>query len=136
MSGRDLSEALDNLYDAVTELETQVRAQTSDAQPAAASLDPMAKRESMQEARAAVQVESDFDEEGFEIPMERMTVEPMTKPVPAKSGWQTTEWWATVLVSVGSWAAAQQDALPPRYAAIAAAVSVSAYAISRALAKF
>jgi hypothetical protein len=58
-----------------------------------------------------------------------------TKAAPAKSGWQTTEFWVTVLTAVGAVAAAQQNALPPRYAALASAVSVSAYAISRALAK-
>lgn len=123
----DLSKALDSLYDAVTELETQVRAQTSEP---VENIDPMAERN-------PAGADAPVDEEGFEFPTERMSaVDPNVKPVPAKSGWQTTEWWATVLVSIGSLAAAQQDALPPRYAAIASAVSVSAYAISRAIAKF
>lgn len=128
MSDRNLSEALDRLYDAVTDLETQVRAQTSD-QPSAASLDPMA-------ARAAGQVESGLDEEGFEISSEGMTVEPMTKAVPAKPGYQTTEFWVMVLATVGAIAASATDNLPPRYAAFASIVSAVAYQISRGLAKF
>jgi hypothetical protein len=52
-----------------------------------------------------------------------------------KPGWRTTEFVVTVLVSVGAVVAAFADALTPRYAAIASAVSVAAYAIARGLAK-
>lgn len=63
------------------------------------------------------------------------TQAPHAKAPPAKAGWKTTEFWATILLNVGVAAAAGSSNLPPRYAAIASAVSVSAYAFSRALAK-
>jgi len=63
------------------------------------------------------------------------TVAVTHKPKPAKPGYLTTEFWATVLFAVGSIAAAGTSNLPPRYAEIGVAVSVSAYAASRALAK-
>lgn len=57
------------------------------------------------------------------------------KAAPAKPGWQTTEFWVSVLATVGAVAAAQQDAVPDRYAAYVAMVSTIAYALSRGLAK-
>lgn len=57
------------------------------------------------------------------------------KAPPAKAGYATTEFWLTILTTVGAVAASSTSNLPPRYAAIATAVSVSAYAFSRALAK-
>jgi len=57
------------------------------------------------------------------------------KLAPAKPGWKTTEFWLTVLTGVGAVAAAEQGNLPDRYAAVAAAVSVAAYAIARSIAK-
>lgn len=56
----------------------------------------------------------------------------MTTPKP---GYLTTEFWVAVLTNVGVVVAALAGNLPPRYAAIAAAVSTSAYAIARGLAK-
>lgn len=52
-----------------------------------------------------------------------------------KPGIQTTELWVSVLTSVGALAAALAGQLSPRYAAIAAAVSSAAYAISRGITK-
>lgn len=66
-----------------------------------------------------------------EDPMEVVPV----KAAPAKPGWQTTEFWITVLTTVGATAAAATDNLPPRYATIASTIAVVAYAISRGLAK-
>jgi hypothetical protein len=57
------------------------------------------------------------------------------KAAPAKPGWQTTEFWITVLTAVGATAAAATDNLPPRYATLATTISVVAYALSRGLAK-
>lgn len=65
-----------------------------------------------------------------------MSVTPVVvKAAPAKPGWQTTEFWVTVLTAVGATAAAATDNLPPRYATLATTISVVAYAISRGLAK-
>jgi hypothetical protein len=64
-----------------------------------------------------------------------VTVPVPVKPVPAKPGWQTTEFWVTVLTAVGATAAAATDNLPPRYAALASTIAVVAYALSRGLAK-
>lgn len=50
-------------------------------------------------------------------------------------GLQTTEFWVTVATEVGVVAAALQGSLPPKWAAIAAAVSSAAYGIARGLAK-
>lgn len=52
-----------------------------------------------------------------------------------KAGYKTTEFLVTVLVGVGSLAASLAGQLQPRYAAIASAVSVAAYAISRSITK-
>jgi hypothetical protein len=52
-----------------------------------------------------------------------------------KPGYKTTEFWVAVLVAVGSLIAALADQLPPKYAALASAVSGAAYALSRGLAK-
>ena len=52
-----------------------------------------------------------------------------------KPGYKTTELLAVVLVSIGSLLAAISGDLSPRYAAIASAVSVAAYAIGRGIAK-
>jgi len=64
-----------------------------------------------------------------ETPME------VQKAAPAKAGWQTTEFWVTVLTAVGATAASATNNLPPRYAAFASTVAVVAYALSRGLAK-
>lgn len=53
----------------------------------------------------------------------------------SKPGHKTTEFALTVLTVVGLLAAALADQLTPRYAAIATAVSVGAYAVARGLAK-
>lgn len=52
-----------------------------------------------------------------------------------KAGYKTSEFWVTVLAIVGLVASSAAASLSPRYAAIGAAVSASAYAISRGLAK-
>jgi hypothetical protein len=57
------------------------------------------------------------------------------KAAPATPGWQTTEFWVTVLTAVGATAAAATNNLPPRYATLASTIAVVAYAISRGLAK-
>lgn len=53
-----------------------------------------------------------------------------------KPGWKTTEFWALIAANIGSTTAAATDAIPHRYAALVAAISVTAYSISRGLAKF
>lgn len=50
-------------------------------------------------------------------------------------GLKTTELWVTVLTDVGLLASSLSGALPPKWAAICAAVANVAYAISRGLAK-
>jgi hypothetical protein len=52
-----------------------------------------------------------------------------------KAGYKTTEFWAVIALNVGVLAAAIGDVLPPRYAAISAAVSVFGYNVARGLAK-
>jgi len=52
-----------------------------------------------------------------------------------KPGYKTTEFLIVVLTNVGLILSAAADWLPPRYAAIGAAVSSAAYAIARGLAK-
>ena len=52
-----------------------------------------------------------------------------------KSGLYTTELWVTVATDVGIIASAVAGALPPKWAAICAAVANVAYAVSRGLAK-
>ena len=52
-----------------------------------------------------------------------------------KPGHRTTEFILVILVCVGSLAASLAGVLPPRYAAIANAVSVAAYAVSRGITK-
>jgi hypothetical protein len=57
------------------------------------------------------------------------------KNAPAKPGYLTTEFWVTVLASVGAVAASAEGSLPQKYAALATTISVVAYSISRGLAK-
>lgn len=52
-----------------------------------------------------------------------------------KPGHRTSEIVVTILANVGYLAAALSDNLTPRWAAIASAISVAAYTISRGLAK-
>lgn len=52
-----------------------------------------------------------------------------------KPGWKTSEFYVTGLVITGLVISAISAPLAPRYAAIGAAASASAYAISRGLAK-
>ena len=52
-----------------------------------------------------------------------------------KPGWKTTEFAVTVLTAGAALLAALAGQLSPRYAAIAAAVSVAGYSIARGLAK-
>jgi hypothetical protein len=52
-----------------------------------------------------------------------------------KPGYLTTEFWISAATIVGLVIGAAATSLPPRYAAIGAAVSASAYAIARGLAK-
>lgn len=52
-----------------------------------------------------------------------------------KPGYKTTELWITVATDVGMLAAALTGELPPKWAAIATAVSAVGYAIARGLAK-
>lgn len=65
----------------------------------------------------------------------QMALTPPAKAAPATPGWQTTEFWVTVLTAVGATAAAATNNLPPRYATLASTIAVVAYAISRGLAK-
>ena len=52
-----------------------------------------------------------------------------------KPGYKTTEFWVTVITSAAALVAALAGQLSPRYAAIAAAVSVGLYSVGRGLAK-
>lgn len=52
-----------------------------------------------------------------------------------KAGWKTSEFWVTTLAIVGLVVSSGAATLSPKYAAIGASVSASAYAISRGLAK-
>ena len=52
-----------------------------------------------------------------------------------KPGYKTSEMLLTVLTAVGAVAAAIASELSPRWAAIASAISVGAYAIGRGIAK-
>lgn len=52
-----------------------------------------------------------------------------------KPGWQTSEFWTTMLLVVGVVAFSLSDSLPERWGAVAASVSVAAYSISRGLTK-
>ena len=64
-----------------------------------------------------------------------MTVTP-PKSAPVKTGVLTSEFWVMILMNVGVAGAAASSNLPPRYAALASAVSVFGYSLSRAIAKF
>jgi hypothetical protein len=55
--------------------------------------------------------------------------------VPIKPGIKTTELLLTVLTALGAIAAASVGVLPAKWAAVASAVSVVAYNLSRGLAK-
>jgi hypothetical protein len=52
-----------------------------------------------------------------------------------KAGWKTTEFWVSTLAIVGLVASSADASLSPKYAAIGAAISAAAYAVSRGLAK-
>ena len=52
-----------------------------------------------------------------------------------KPGYKTTEFIVNACIIVGVVAFAVADKLPPKYAALASAVSAGAYAVSRGLAK-
>lgn len=52
-----------------------------------------------------------------------------------KAGYKTSEFWVTTLSIVGLVISSAATSLSPRYAAIGVAVSGSAYAVSRGLAK-
>lgn len=55
----------------------------------------------------------------------------------ASTGWKTTEFWFTALVTVGSIVTelSHLNVLPPKYAGLAAGIAAGAYAISRGLKK-
>lgn len=52
-----------------------------------------------------------------------------------KPGYKTTEFLVTVLTGVGVLSASLAGELSPRYAALASAVAVASYALSRGIAK-
>lgn len=52
-----------------------------------------------------------------------------------KSSWKTSEFYFTILVSLGSIAASVANILPAKYAGLATAFSVGCYSISRGFAK-
>lgn len=52
-----------------------------------------------------------------------------------KPGWQTTEFWVTVLLNVGVVATALQGSLAPKWGAICSTITVAVYALARALTK-
>lgn len=53
-----------------------------------------------------------------------------------KNGWKTTEFWVSILTTIGAASASLSGLLDPKYAAIVAGVSSVAYSISRAITKF
>ena len=53
----------------------------------------------------------------------------------SKPGWQTSEFWLHILVTLAMVAGAASGALPPQWAAVAVVVSQTAYSISRGLSK-
>ena len=63
-----------------------------------------------------------------------VTVE-VTPSAPLKKGWQTTEFWITILTQIATVGGAIAGILPPKEAALVAAFSQAAYAISRGMAK-
>jgi len=52
-----------------------------------------------------------------------------------KPGYKTTEFWATIAFNVGTLSAALSGVLSPKWAAVASAVSVFGYNVSRGLTK-
>ena len=52
-----------------------------------------------------------------------------------KPGYTTTEFWISALTIVGLVVSSAASTLPPRYAAIGAAVAAASYAIARGLSK-
>jgi hypothetical protein len=55
----------------------------------------------------------------------------------ASTGWKTTEFWITAFVTVGASVTelSHLNFFPPKYAALAAAISAGAYALSRGIKK-
>lgn len=54
----------------------------------------------------------------------------------SRRGWQTTEFWMTMLVHVATLASVLTDVLPPQYAAIASSVAQLGYSVARGASKF
>jgi hypothetical protein len=52
-----------------------------------------------------------------------------------KAGYKTTEFWVSLLTTIGALTASATSVLPEKFAALVAAVSTFAYAFSRGLAK-
>jgi hypothetical protein len=52
-----------------------------------------------------------------------------------KTGYRTTEFWATVLLNIGVLATALTNSLPPKWACIFSTISVGAYTAARTLTK-
>lgn len=52
-----------------------------------------------------------------------------------RPGWKTSEFWVTALSILGLVISSMASVLSPRYAALGAALSAAAYAVSRGLAK-
>ena len=52
-----------------------------------------------------------------------------------KPGYKTTEFWLTLAVNVAALLATVAQVLPPKFAAIAAAISSGLYAVSRGFSK-
>ncbi|MBP9706775.1 MAG: hypothetical protein KBD78_03975 [Oligoflexales bacterium] len=53
-----------------------------------------------------------------------------------KNGLKTTEFWVTILTTIGAASASLSGVLDPKYAAIVAGIGSLAYSISRTIAKF
>lgn len=62
--------------------------------------------------------------------------ETTSDPSVTKPGYKTTEFYVAVLTAFASLVAAIDGGLPPKYAAIGAAIASGAYSISRGIAKF
>lgn len=54
---------------------------------------------------------------------------------PQKPGWKTSEFWVTTFMVGGLVISAAATSLSPKWAAVGAGISASAYTISRGLAK-
>lgn len=61
--------------------------------------------------------------------------DPIQPPPPLKPGFETTEFWVSVLTAVATLGGQVAGLVPPPWGAIIAGIAAAAYTISRGLAK-